>query len=72
MVENRSRGIPNIGIGRNSSVANAIIDRDARVGNDVVIKNAGNHCNFDAANFYVRDRIVVIPKGAIIPDGTVI
>jgi len=72
MVENRSRGIPNIGIGRNASVANAIIDRDARVGNDVVIKNAGNQCNFDAATFYVRDHIVVIPKGAIIPDGSII
>ena len=72
MVENRSRGIPNIGIGSNSTVANAIIDRDVRVGKDVVIKNAGNHCNFDAATFYVRDHIVVIPKGAIIPDGTVI
>jgi glucose-1-phosphate adenylyltransferase len=72
MHENRRQGIPNIGIGKNASVSNAIIDRDARVGNDVVIKNAGNHCNFDAATFYVRDRIVVIPKGAIIPDGTVI
>ena len=72
MIENRRLRIPNIGIGKNTSVANAIIDRDARVGNDVVIKNAGNHCNFDAATFYVRDRIVVIPKGAIISDGTVI
>jgi hypothetical protein len=43
MVENRSRGF--LTLGRNSSVANAIIDRDVRVGNDVVIKNAGEHCN---------------------------
>jgi glucose-1-phosphate adenylyltransferase len=70
--ENRHRRIPNIGIGRNVSIANAIIDRDARIGNDVVIQNAGNHCNFDDHVFYVRDHIVVIPKGAIIPDGSVI
>lgn len=70
--ENRRRGIPNIGIGRNVSIANAIIDRDARIGNDVVIKNADNHCNFDDDVFYVRDHIVVVPKGAIIPDGSVI
>jgi len=72
MNENLRQGIPNIGIARNVTVANAIIDRDARVGSDVVIKNAGNHRNFDGATFYVRDRIVVIPKGAIIPDGSII
>jgi len=72
MIENRRRRIPNIGIGKNVSVANAIIDRDVRVGNDVVIRNVDNHTNFDAATFYVRDHIVVIPKGAIIPDGSVI
>jgi len=72
MSENRRQGIPNIGLARNVTVANAIIDRDARVGNNVVITNAGNHCNFNGSTFYVRDRIVVIPKGAIIPDGSVI
>ncbi|MCI0626856.1 MAG: glucose-1-phosphate adenylyltransferase [Acidobacteria bacterium] len=72
MNENGRQGIPNIGIARNASVANAIIDRNARVGSNVVIRNAGNHLNFDGDGFYVRDRIVVIPKGAIIPDGSII
>jgi glucose-1-phosphate adenylyltransferase len=70
--ENIRRGIPNIGLAKNVTVANAIIDRNARVGNNVVITNTRDEPNFDGENFYVRDRIVVIPKGAIIPDGTVI
>ena len=72
MNENRRHGIPNIGIADNSTVETAIIDRDARVGSNVVIRNISNHCNFDGSTFYVRDRIVLIPKGAIIPDGSVI
>jgi glucose-1-phosphate adenylyltransferase len=38
----------------------------------VVINPAGKPENFDGANFFVRDGIVVIPKNAVIPSGTVI
>jgi glucose-1-phosphate adenylyltransferase len=72
MKENARRGIPNVGIANDVTVANAIVDRNARIGNNVVITNTADHVDFDGENFYVRDRIVVIPKGAIIPDGTVI
>ena len=70
--ENAERRIPNIGIGDHSEITNAIIDKNARIGRNVVIQNSQDWVNFDGENFHVRDKIVVIPKGADIPDGTVI
>jgi glucose-1-phosphate adenylyltransferase len=70
--ENRRSGIPNIGIGNHATIANAIIDKNARIGDNVMIINARNLTHHDDENFCVRDRIVVVPKSAIIPDATVI
>jgi glucose-1-phosphate adenylyltransferase len=70
--ENSRNNIPNVGIGNHTVVRNAIIDKNARIGHHVQIVNASGQVNLDGDNFSVRDRIVVIPKGAIIPDGTVI
>lgn len=71
---NNQQGIPNIGIGNHSVIGDAIIDKNTRIGHHVQITNVNGVVNFDSPdeNYYVRDRIVVIPKGAIIPDGTVI
>jgi len=70
--ENTRNGIPNIGIGNHSIIVNAIIDKNARIGDNVVITNSRNLTDHDDENFCVRDKIVVIPKGAILPDSTVI
>jgi glucose-1-phosphate adenylyltransferase len=70
--ENSQRGIPNIGIGSHATIANAIIDKNARIGDNVMIINSRNLTHHDEENFCVRDRVVVVPKSAIIPDGTVI
>jgi glucose-1-phosphate adenylyltransferase len=70
--ENVRSGRPNIGIGSNSSISNAIIDKNARIGNDVKIHNSQGLEHFDGGSYYVRDRIVVVPKEAVIPSGTVI
>jgi glucose-1-phosphate adenylyltransferase len=70
--ENARHGIPNIGIGDHSTITNAIIDTNARIGNNVVIGNFEKRAHSDGENFCVRDGIVVIPKDAIIPDGTTI
>ena len=70
--ENAQHDIPNIGIGDHATITNAIIDRNARIGNNVVIGNSEKRADFDGENFYVRDSIVVIPQDAIIPDGTII
>ena len=68
----RQAGEPALGVGRNCHIENAIIDKNARIGDNVVINPAGKPENFDGTNFFVRDGIVVIPKNAVIPSGTVI
>ncbi len=70
--ENQRRGLPNIGIGNHVTIANAIIDKNARIGDNVVIANSQNLTDFDGENYCVRDRIVVIPKGATVSPGTII
>jgi glucose-1-phosphate adenylyltransferase len=70
--ENARNNIPNIGIGNHTRITNAIIDKNARIGENVAIENSQDLTDFDGENFYVRDKIVVIPKGAIIRDGTTI
>jgi glucose-1-phosphate adenylyltransferase len=66
-----SSDIP-IGIGCNSHISGAIIDKNARVGNDVIIKPFLPHIDLDGDNWVVRDGIVVIPKNATLPPGTII
>ena len=70
--ENEARGHPRIGIGANTRVEEAIIDKNARIGNDVVISPKGKPENVDHPMYYVRDGIVIIPKNAVVPHGTVI
>ena len=53
-------------------IENAIIDKNARIGNNVTITPAGKPENFDHPLYFIRDGIVVIPKGASIPHDTVI
>jgi glucose-1-phosphate adenylyltransferase len=65
-------GKPRIGIGSNCKIDNAIIDKNARIGNNVRISPAGKPDKLDHELYYIRDGIVIIPKNAIIPHGTVI
>jgi glucose-1-phosphate adenylyltransferase len=67
-----SLGHPRLGIGSNCRIENTIIDKNARIGNGVVISPAGKPENVDHPLYYIRDGIVIIPKNGVIPDGTVI
>src|SRR5436190_3336889 len=58
-----------MGIGRNCVIDRAIIDKNARIADGVVITPEGKPPNLDAENYFIRDGIVVIPKNAIIPAG---
>lgn len=60
---------PELGIGKNCVIDHAIIDKNARVGDGVVITPDGKPENFDGDNYYIRDGIVVVPKGGVIPAG---
>ena len=63
-------GSPPLGIGRNAVIDGAIIDKNARIGDGVVITPEGKPANVDGGNYYIRDGVVVVPKGAVISDGT--
>jgi glucose-1-phosphate adenylyltransferase len=70
--EHERAGKPRIGIGTGCRIENAIIDKNARIGNNVVITPAGKPENFDHPLYYIRDGIVIIPRGGSIPHGMVI
>ena len=63
-------GTPPVGIGRNTTINDAIVDKNARIGERVVISPEGKPSEYDGENFYIRDGIVIIPKNAVIPDGS--
>jgi glucose-1-phosphate adenylyltransferase len=60
---------PRIGIGRNCVIDRAIIDKNARIADGVVVTPEGKPSNFDSDNYFIRDGIVVVPKNARIPPG---
>jgi glucose-1-phosphate adenylyltransferase len=60
---------PAIGIGRNCVIDRAIIDKNARIADGVVITPEGKPTDFDGDNYFIRDGIVIVPKNAVIPVG---
>src|SRR5436309_8976777 len=60
---------PRIGVGRNCVIDRAIIDKNARISDGVVITPEGKPSNLDRDNYFIRDGIVVILKNAVIPAG---
>jgi glucose-1-phosphate adenylyltransferase len=72
IIENERLGKPRIGIGMNCRIENTIVDKNARIGNNVIISPAGKPENHDHELYYIRDGIVIIPKNGTIPHDTVI
>ena len=64
-------GIP-LGIGKNCIIKQAIIDKNARIGDGVVISPEGKPLDEVTDLYWIRDGIMVIPKGTVIPSGTVL
>jgi glucose-1-phosphate adenylyltransferase len=67
---NADPGSPPPGIGRNCRIERAIIDKNVHIGDNVVITPEGKPSHFDGPNYFIRDGIIVIPKGAAIESGT--
>jgi glucose-1-phosphate adenylyltransferase len=67
---NKDRGQPNIGLGSGTVIHRAIIDKNARIGSNVIISNDAGVQQGEGEGYVISDGIVVIPKDAIIPDGT--
>lgn len=61
-----------VGVGAGSVIERAIIDKNARIGEGVVIRNQEDIQRFDGPGYYIRDGIVIVPKNGLIPAGTVI
>jgi glucose-1-phosphate adenylyltransferase len=72
LAANTKRGIPNIAIGNHCTIINAIIDKNVCIGDNVSIINAHNLRERDEETYNIRDGIIVVPKGAVIPSGTVV
>jgi len=68
---NRFKKIPDIGIGNNSRIVGAIIDKNVHIGANVSIENIKKIERLDEKNYMIRDYIVIIPKGSVIPPNTV-
>jgi glucose-1-phosphate adenylyltransferase len=65
-------GVPALGIGRDVVLNRTIIDKNARIGHGARLVNEGNIDHADGDGWYIRSGIVVVPKGGVIPPGTVV
>lgn len=63
---------PHLGIGKNCHIMNAIIDKNARIGNNVRLSPMGKPDEFEQGSVYVRDGILIVTKDGIIPDNTIL
>ena len=72
--ENLTTGKPHLGIGKDTVIRRAIVDKNVRIGKDVVLLNEAGVENADGPDraYYIRDGIIIVPKGATIPDGTIV
>lgn len=61
-----------IGIGRDCHIRNAIVDFDARIGDGSRLVNEAGIQHLDNENYCIREGIIVVPKGATVPPGTVV
>ena len=64
--------VPVLGIGRNCIIENAIIDKNARIGDNCVLNPYGKPDKWEAEGLYVRDGVLIVTKQAKIPANTVI
>jgi glucose-1-phosphate adenylyltransferase len=74
MLGDREAKRPRIGVGEGTIVRRAIIDKNARIGAQVKLLNEAGVDHFDApdGSYYIRDRIIIVPKNGLIADGTVV
>ena len=74
LLGDQAAGRPLVGVGENTIIRRAIIDKNARIGKDVRLLNeaAVETADGPSGTYHIRDRIIIVPKNAWIPDGTVV
>jgi glucose-1-phosphate adenylyltransferase len=70
--QTRVHGPPSPGVGEDTRIENAIVDKNVSIGRRCVITNWAGVQEGEGPGFYIRDGIVVLVKNAVIPDGTTI
>lgn len=69
---NLARGVEAIGVGRDCVIERAILDKNARIGAGCILRGAVGRPDEDGDGWYVRDGIVIVPKDATLPEGTIV
>ena len=74
MRNDMSKNLPRVGIGEGSVVRRAIIDKNARIGKNAKLLNEAGVTEIDGpgGSYFIRDSIIIVPKNAVIPDGSVV
>jgi glucose-1-phosphate adenylyltransferase len=73
LAANQAKNRPHIGVGRNCYIRGAIIDKNTRIGDNVRLTAAGKpDGSYADGAVVIRDGVLVVPKGAVIPPGTVV
>ncbi len=69
---NAKEGRPDIGVGENCEIKNAIIDKGARIGHNVKLNPDGKLDGYSKDGIFVRDGIICVTKNTIVPDNTIV
>lgn len=56
-------------VGKDCVISGVIVDKNAHIGNDVVLKSCKSRPNFEDKHLCIRDGIIIVKRGARIPDG---
>jgi glucose-1-phosphate adenylyltransferase len=69
-----AKGLPRVGVGEGTQIRRAIIDKNARIGKNARLLNEAGVVETDGpvGAYFIRDSIIIVPKNAVIADGTVI
>lgn len=68
------KSLPRLGVGEGTVIKGAIIDKNARIGSNARLVNEAGLTELDgeSGTYFIRDGIIIVPKNAVIKDGTVI
>jgi glucose-1-phosphate adenylyltransferase len=61
-----------LGVGMDSTLDKVIVDKNARIGKGVRLVNERGLQEADGENYYIRSGVIIVPKGAVVPDGTIV
>jgi glucose-1-phosphate adenylyltransferase len=69
--EDEPQAVP-LGVGRDVVLDRVIVDKNAHIGDGVQMVNAANVSEADGNGYFIRNGIIIVPKGAVVPQGTTV